>query len=107
MAALTLQVLPPGGAESTLTAAESGGDTCPAGPGIFLEVANGSGSPVTVTLATPGTVEGLAIDDREVAVPAGETWKIPVGRIFAGADGQAAITYSSATDVTVGAFRVV
>lgn len=106
MAALQLQVLVPGGSESTLTAAAGGGDTCPAGPGIFLEVANGAGSPVTVTLATPGLVEGLTIQDRAVAVPAGETWKIPVPKIFAKADGNADITYSSATDVTVGAFKV-
>ncbi|MET8866534.1 hypothetical protein ABZW11_26650 [Nonomuraea sp. NPDC004580] len=69
-------------------------------------MANGSGSSVTVTLATPGTVDGLAISDREVAVPAGETWKIPVPRIFAKADGRCDITYSSATSVTVGAFKV-
>jgi len=106
MAALTLQVLPPGGAESTLAAAASGGDTCPAGPGVFLEVANGAAEAVTVTLATPGTVEGLAIADREVEVPAGETWKIPVPRIFAKADGRCDITYSSVTDVSVGAFKV-
>jgi hypothetical protein len=106
MAALQLQVLVPGGSESALVAAAGGGDTCPAGPGVFLEVANGAGSPVTVTLATPGTVDGLAIADRAVAVPAGETWKIPVPRIFQKADGSAAITYSSATDVTVGAFKV-
>jgi hypothetical protein len=106
MAALTLQVLVPGGSESTLAAAAGGGDTCPAGDGVFLEVDNASGSAVTVTLVTPGTTpEGLAIADREVSVPAGERWKIPVGRVFAKADGRADITYSSATSVTVGAFK--
>lgn len=106
MAALSLQVLVPGGSESTLAQAASGGDTCPAGPGVFLEVANGAASAVTVTLATPGNVEGLAISDREVSVPAGETWKIPVPKIFAKADGQCDVTYSATTDVTVGAFKV-
>lgn len=106
MAALDLTVLPPGGAESALVAAAGGGDTCPAGPGIFLEVANGSGSAVTVTLATPGTVEGLAIADRAVSIPASETWKIPVPKIFAKPDGRCDVTYSSATDVNVGAFKV-
>ena len=106
MAAITLQTLTLGGAVSTLVAASGGGDTCPAGDGIFLEVNNGSGSSVTVTIATPGTVDGLAIADRAVAIPAGERWKIPVGRRYAKADGSADVTYSSATTVTVGAFRV-
>lgn len=106
MAALTLQVLVPGGSESELVNASGGGDTCATGPGVFLEVNNGSGSAVTVTLATPGTTDGLAIADRAVSVPAGERWKIPVPRIFAKADGQCDITYSSATTVTVGCFKV-
>lgn len=105
MAALTLQVLVPGGSASTLVAAAGGGDTCPAGDGIFLEANNGSGAPITITLATPGTVDGLAIADRAVSVPAGERWKIPVPRLFAGADGQCAITYSGVTTLTVGVFK--
>ncbi|MEV4287352.1 hypothetical protein AB0K40_17750 [Nonomuraea bangladeshensis] len=107
MAAIPLQTLAPGGAASTLVNASGGGDTCPAGDGIFLEVNNGSVSAVTVTLATPGTVNGLAIADRAITIPAGERWKIPVGRMYAKADGSADVTYSSATTVTVGAFRIV
>lgn len=105
MAALSLQVLVPGGSASALVAASGGGDTCAAGDGVFLEVNNGSGASVTVTLATPGTVEGLAIADRAVVIPAGERWKIPVPRLFAKADGQCDVTYSSATTVTVGCFK--
>lgn len=105
MAALALQVLVPGGSASTLTAAAGGGDTCPAGDGIFLEANNGSGGPLTITLATPGTVEGLAIADRPVIVPAGERWKIPVPRIFADSTGRCAITYSGVTTLTVGCFK--
>jgi hypothetical protein len=106
MAALTLQVLVPGGSVSTLTAAAGGGDTCAAGDGVFLEANNGSGAPITITLVTPGTVEGLAIADRAVVVPAGERWKIPVPRLFAKADGQCDITYSGVTTLTVGCFKV-
>ncbi|MFI7125994.1 hypothetical protein ACIBQ1_09890 [Nonomuraea sp. NPDC050153] len=106
MAALTLQTLVPGGSASTLVAAAGGGDTCPAGDGIFLEVLNSDASSKTVTLVTPGTtVEGLAISDRQVTIPAGERWKIPVGRVYAGADGQCSITYSAVTSVTVGVFK--
>jgi hypothetical protein len=106
MAALSLQVLVPGGSASTLAAAAGGGDTCPAGDGVFLEVNNGGGSSVTVTLATPGTVDGLAIADRTATIPAGERWKIPVPRLFAKVDGQCDITYSGVTSVTVGCFKV-
>ncbi|WP_188188052.1 hypothetical protein [Nonomuraea sp. SYSU D8015] len=106
MAALPLQVLVPGGSASVLTAAAGGGDTCAAGDGVFLEVNNGGGSSVTVTLVTPGLFDGLTIGDRAVAIPAGERWKIPVPRVFAKADGQCDITYSGVTSVTVGCFKV-
>lgn len=106
MAALPLQVLVPGGSASALIAAAGGGDTCAAGDGVFLEVNNGAGASVTVTLVTPGTVDGLAIADRAMVIPAGERWKIPVPRIFADVAGQCAITYSSATSVTIGCFRL-
>jgi hypothetical protein len=106
MAALILQVLVPGGSESNLAAATLAGDTCPAGDGIFLEVDNADAAPTTVTLATPGTYDGLALEDRAVTVPAGERWKIPVPRLFAAADGQCTITYSAVTSLTVGVFKV-
>lgn len=105
MAALSLQVLVPGGSASALTAASGGGDTCPAGDGVFLEVLNGDASSKTVTLATPGTVDGLAIADRAVIIPAGERWKIPVPRLYAKADGYCDVTYSAVTSLTVGAFK--
>jgi hypothetical protein len=106
MAALTLQTLVPGGSASTLVAASGGGDTCAAGDGVFLEVNNGNGTARTITLATPGTVDGLAIADRAVTIPAGERWKIPVPRLFAKADGQCDITYTpDAASVTVGCFK--
>lgn len=106
MAALTTQVLVPGGSASTLASASGGGDTATPGDGVFLEVNNGDASPKTVTVATPGTVDGLAIADRAVTIPAGERWKIPLSRMYAGGDGQAAITYSAVTSVTVGVFRI-
>ncbi|MER7131256.1 hypothetical protein [Streptosporangium saharense] len=102
---MTTQVLVPGGSASTLVAASGGGDTATPGDGVFLEVNNGAGSSVTVTLATPGTVDGLAIADRAISIPAGERWKVPISRLYAGADGQASITYSAVTDVTVGVFK--
>ncbi|WP_031165954.1 hypothetical protein [Streptosporangium roseum] len=106
MAALPTQVLVPGGSASTLTAAAGGGDTATPGDGVFLEVFNSDASSKTVTIATPGTVDGLAIADRAITIPAGERWKIPLTRMYAGGDGQATITYSAVTSVTVGVFKV-
>lgn len=104
MAALALQVLVPGGSASTMTAAAGGGDTAPCGDGNFLEVLNGDASSKTVTLATPGTYQGLAIADRAVVIPAGERWKIPLPQNTYGQD--VTITYSAVTSVTVGVFKI-
>jgi hypothetical protein len=88
------------------TAAASGGDTAPVGPGRFLYVNNGAASPITVTVATPGTVSGVGIADPTYVVAAGKHAIIPLANIFRGANGRAAITYSSATTVTVKPFEL-
>ncbi|MEI5520660.1 hypothetical protein WB388_08600 [Streptomyces brasiliscabiei] len=109
MAALATNVVPLAGLRSDdkLVAAAGGGDTAQTGSGVFLRVANADASPHTVTLVTPGTVDGLAIADRAVVVPAGQTFDIPVtDRYRNPSTGRAAITYDGVTDVTVGVFRV-
>ncbi len=87
-------------------AAAGGGDTAPVGPGRFLYVNNGSGGSITVTVATPGTVSGLAIADTAVAVAAGDIGLIPLANVHRGANGRAAITYSDVTSLTVAAFEL-
>ncbi|MFE6362975.1 hypothetical protein ACFVP3_23625 [Streptomyces sp. NPDC057806] len=109
MAALTTNVVPLAGIrfDDKLVAAAAGGDTVQTGAGIFLAVKNGDASPHTVTLVTPGTVDGLAIADRAVPVPAGQTYLIPVtDRYRNPSTGRAAITYDAVTTVTVGVFRM-
>jgi len=106
MAVLSTQVLVPAGAAGTLAAAAGGGDTFTPGDGVWLEVNNGDASAKTVTIATPGTMEGLAVADRVCVIPAGERWKIPVpARLYAAGDGTGSITYSAVTSVTVGVFK--
>ncbi|MEU9972346.1 hypothetical protein [Streptomyces sp. NPDC051014] len=108
MAALSLtSVTVDGGTvlDDHTTAAAAGGDTAPTGPGRFLYVKNGSGSSITVTVATPGEISGLAIADPTISIGAGKAGTIPLSRLFAGADGRAAVTYSAVTTVTVGAFE--
>lgn len=88
------------------TAAGAGGDTAPVGPNRFLYIANADASSKTVTIATPGTVSGLAVADVAVVVAAGKHAIIPLTNIFRGSTGRAAITYSAVTSVTVRPFEL-
>jgi hypothetical protein len=106
MALLAQQKIDADGLTPAYTSAAGGGDTCAAGEGVYLHAKNGSGGSITVTLVTPGTVGGLAIADRPVAIAAGAEAKILVGDEYANpATGLASITYSGVTSLTVGAFR--
>ena len=75
---------------------------------LFFYVNNGSGSAVTVTVDTPGTVDGLAITDLTLSVPAGED------RIFGPfpadyyrqSDGSVHVDFSAVTSVTFSAWYV-
>ncbi|MFM9643560.1 hypothetical protein [Streptomyces turgidiscabies] len=87
-------------------AAASLGDTALVGSGRFLYVANGDATSKTVTLATSGTVKGLAIADATVVVAAGKHAIIPLADVYRGATGRAAITYSAVTSVTVASFEL-
>lgn len=107
MAVLSPQTVSNNGLNPTFAAASAGGDKIAADSRTFLVVKNGGGSSITVTVVTPATVSGLAVADLAVTVPnAGERWIGPFAPgAFADANGQASITYSAVTSVTVGAFR--
>ncbi len=78
----------------------------------FIHVVNASGGSINVTVATPATISGLAIEDKVVAVPAGEDRMIgtfepalynqPAGSTDAG---KTYISYSAVSSVTVAAIR--
>lgn len=110
MAALATNTVPLTGLQldAQLVAATSGGDTCVTGAGVLLVVKNADASPHTVTLVTPGTVDGdLAVADRAITVAAGKTELIPVtARYRNPGTGRAAITYDAVTSVSVGVVRV-
>ncbi|MCP3758212.1 hypothetical protein [Streptomyces sp. TBY4] len=109
MAALALTLVPvAGGAtlDTTAVSATALGDTAPIGPGRFLYVFNGDATSKTVTIASPGTVSGVAIANVTVTVAAGKTACVPLTGLSRGADGRAAITYSAVTAVKVGAFEL-
>lgn len=105
MAALNVTMAPVDGGladvAAAAVAAAVGGDTAPTGPGRFLYVNNGSGAPITATVATPGTVSGLDVENAALVVGAGDHGIIPLSRVFAGVSGRAAVTYSAVTTVTV------
>jgi hypothetical protein len=109
MAALATNVVPLTGLrfDDKLVAAAGGGDTAATGAGVLLAVKNADSGSHVVTIATPGTVDGLAVADRAVTVPAGQTFVIPItDRYRDPSTGRAAITYDGVTSVTVGVFRV-
>lgn len=109
MAALTTSVVGLGGHQfdGDYVAADAGGDDCDTGPGVLLLVKNGDASPHTVTLVTPGVVDGdLAVEDRAVAVPAGGDTAIPITHRYRDPDTKrASITYDAVTSVTVAVIR--
>lgn len=72
--------------------------------GRVVHVRNGSAAPVTVTLPTPATVDGLAIADRAVSVAAGAHAAISVGPtagVYAQTTGVVHMDWSAVTTVTV------
>lgn len=107
MAELTVQTIVRAGLNPAYSAAAPGGDSCKTGPRTFLHLKNGHSAPQTVTVVTPGTVEGLAVADLAVAVPnAGERIIGPISDVFRGAGGLADITYSGTTLLTIAAIRI-
>lgn len=83
-------------------AAAANTDTVEANGRVALWVKNGSGASINVTVTTTQVVNGLAVEDLVVAVPAGGERIIgPFARsIFANAQGQADIEYSAVTSIT-------
>lgn len=75
---------------------------------IFLRVINGGASPCVVTIATPGTVGGLAIADQAVSVANGATELIGPfpPSIYNDGSGDLDVTLSYITSVTVEVFHL-
>ncbi|MET9999832.1 hypothetical protein ABZ069_23160 [Streptomyces microflavus] len=107
MAALTAQPVPTAGLTPTYAAAAGGGDTAPIGTNLLLHVINGGGAPVTLTIVTPGTADGLAIADTAKAIAAGASAFVPLRPVYRNpVTGRAALTYSGVTSVTVAVLQL-
>jgi len=116
MATLATTVLTPAGVnpETSMISANAGGDKVVPSASTFLRVKNSAASPITVTIddpTTPQPVGAAAINPDSVIVVtnAQERWigPLPASRFANPVDGLVAITYTSATTVTVGAFSLV
>lgn len=70
--ALAVQQVRRAGLEPAYTAANADGHAIANTGKEVLHVKNGGGGSINVTAVIPGTVDGQAIGDRVVAVPAGE-----------------------------------
>lgn len=96
------------GVAATYNAAASGDKFRP-DERTLLHVVNVDSSSHTITIVTPGTVNGLAIADLTVTVPGGGSRFIgsfPAGTFAAPADGLAAITWSATTSMTWAVLRL-
>ncbi len=104
MAALTVAQASLAGLVPTAVAAGAGGDTFPNDGKTALEVINGSGSSINVTVKSFAPASpGLAQTDNVVAVAAGVTKIIgPFPQAaFTDSTGNAEVSYSAVTTVTV------
>lgn len=112
MATLTTQVITRAGTIVTPVAAAGGGDAMACGSGMMLEVVNGGGAPITVTLAIPAGASGFpqaAYTNTAVVVANATTrWIGPIqAQLYQDpVTGLCTITYSAVTSVTVAAVQL-
>src|SRR5581483_9659896 len=109
MATLTTQKITRAGITPSFAAASGGGDKFTPSSVTYLEVHNGGGGSITVTVAATQVISGdMAVTSDVVTVAAGAVAKLGPypGQTFldTSGDGLASITYSGVTSVTIGAF---
>lgn len=87
----------------TYEAANALGNSYGPRDGRLAHVKNGSGASITLTITTPGTVDGLAIADRTATITAGTDQFIAlgIGSAYVQSDGSVWLDYSAVTSVTV------
>ena len=108
MPTLTAQVISRAGLTPALAAADVGGDDFVNTGKEFIYVANGSGAPIIVTLDIRPTVDGQAVTDRTISVPAGGDkfiGPIPTN-VYNDAAEKVDITYSAVGSLTIGIFNL-
>lgn len=106
--AITVQQVANTGIVATYEAANAAGNSFTNNEKSWMEVINGSGSSINVTITTAGTANGIAVADPVIAVAAGATKKIgPFPSYpFEAADRSINVDYSAVTTVTVSVFTL-
>lgn len=107
MATLSVQTATSAGLNPTANAVSASDEFANDGK-TLARVANGSGGSLTVTIVTPNTVDGgLAIADRTVTVPDGESRVIgPFPKSsYNDSSGNVTLQFSATTSVTVELFN--
>ena len=100
------------GITTSLVAADVAGDSVDTSSGIFIVVANGDGSPHTLTVAAPvatagcGNLGALDVDDITLVVAAGDTGFVSIPLGYVNGSGDLGWTYDAITSVTVGVFSI-
>jgi hypothetical protein len=111
MATLALQKVSRLGAAPTFAACTAGGDACPVGANVWLEVKNTGGTQCVVTLACPNPVYPDTVITAEtftVPITTGDIIYGPINpQLFADpTTGLCTITYSQVVSCTIGAFQL-
>lgn len=103
MATLSVEQVVISGLAPTQNSADAGGDDFLNNGNIILRVENGSGVSINVTITSPASVQGLAVEDPVIAVAAGAAKFIGPfpPSLFNDSTGKVAVDYSAATSVTV------
>jgi hypothetical protein len=104
---VTTQRITRAGLHVAMAAPVADGDIIDAGQ-VSLRVHNASGATITVTVQTPATVQGLAVEELEVDIPAAgqrDIGPFPSAVFAQAADalvgaGRALVDYSDVTSVT-------
>ena len=108
MATLTPQTIVSAGLNATYAAADVAGDEFSNAGKQFINIKNGDASPHTVTIATPRTIDGLAVADRDVVIPAGEERIIGPLSVTTYNDvaGLVQLTYDAVTSVSLAVLQL-
>lgn len=108
MATLTVQTIDRDGYNIAFAAAAGGGDEFVNTGSEFILVKNDDASAKTLTIATPRTVDGLAVADRPVVIPAGEQW--PIGPLptstYNDGNNKVQITYDAVTSLSLAVMKL-